>query len=112
MSSSVAKWVVYLLRCADGTLYCGVTNDLEKRVRAHSRGGVKYTRGRLPVEVALTEPARDRSDAQRKEAALKRLPRAQKLARIARGVVSARHDSKRNRSPSVPARRRVRRERD
>jgi putative endonuclease len=78
-----SPWTVYLLRCSDGTLYCGCTNDLEKRLTAHGRGGVKYTRGRLPVEVAYHEPARDRSDAQRREAALKKLTRAQKLSRIA-----------------------------
>jgi putative endonuclease len=70
------------LRCADGTLYCGVTNDLARRLKAHGSGGVKYTRGRLPVAVAHHEPAVDRSDALRKEAAWKRLPRAEKLRRI------------------------------
>ncbi len=77
------SWTVYLLRCRDGTLYCGCTNDLDKRLRAHGRGDVKYTRGRLPVEVAHHEPARDRSDALRRVAAWKRLTRAQKLRRIA-----------------------------
>jgi putative endonuclease len=74
-----ASWTVYLLRCSDGTLYCGCTNDLARRLVAHSRGGVKYTRGRLPVEVAYHEPARDRSHALRREAALKKLSRSAKL---------------------------------
>lgn len=77
------RWSVYLLRCSDGTLYCGCTNDMDKRLRAHGKGGVKYTRGRLPVELAHQEPALDRSDAQRREAAWKKLPRAEKLRRIA-----------------------------
>ncbi len=72
-------WVVYLLRCADGTLYCGVTNDLGRRLAAHGRGRVKYTRGRLPVELAYSEPAGDRSAALRTEIRWKRLTRAQKL---------------------------------
>ena len=74
---------MYLLRCSDGSLYCGCTNDLDKRLVAHGRGGVKYTRGRLPVEVAHHEPARDKSDALRREAAWKKLTRAEKLRRIA-----------------------------
>jgi putative endonuclease len=78
-SGRPSPWTVYLLRCSDGTLYCGCTNDLERRLAAHGRGGVKYTRGRLPVEVAYCEPAQDRSHALRREAALKKLSRAQKL---------------------------------
>ena len=75
-------WSVYLLRCADGTLYCGATNDMTRRLAAHARGRVKYTRGRLPVELAHLEPAADRSDALRREAAWKRLSRAEKLRRL------------------------------
>src|SRR5437867_802366 len=48
-------WSVYLLRCADGTLYTGATNDVERRLDAHARGEVKYTRGRLPVALAWIE---------------------------------------------------------
>lgn len=72
-------WLVYLLRCADDTLYCGITNDLARRIGRHSAGAVKYTRGRLPVEVVYHEPAVDRSAALRREAQLKRLSRAAKL---------------------------------
>lgn len=75
-------WNVYLLRCADGSLYCGATNDVTRRLAAHARGRVKYTRGRLPVELAHLEGAADKSDALRREAAWKRLSRAQKLARL------------------------------
>lgn len=73
-------WFVYLLRCADGSLYCGCTNDLGRRLERHQRGSVKYTRGRLPVELAYSEGAEGRGAAQRREAAIKRLPRPRKLS--------------------------------
>lgn len=79
-------WLVYLLRCADGTLYCGVTNDLEKRLAAHNAGkGAKYTAAasRRPVSLVWSEPAADRGAALRRELAVKALPRASKL-RLAR----------------------------
>ena len=72
-------WLVYILRCADGTLYTGCTNDLARRLRAHHAGQVKYTRGRLPVEAIYQEPAPDRSRAQIREAQIKRLSRQEKL---------------------------------
>ena len=78
-----STWSVYLLRCADGTLYCGVTNDIDRRLVAHGRGGVKYTLGRLPVKLAHLEPAGDRGAALRREAAVKRLPRREKLSLVA-----------------------------
>lgn len=73
-------WLVYVLRCADDTLYTGCTNDLPKRLRTHLRGQVKYTRARLPVTVAYHEDVPDRSAALRRERAIKRLTRQQKLA--------------------------------
>ncbi len=73
-------WHVYLLRCRDGSLYAGATNDLVRRLAAHGRGdGARYTRSRLPVELVFEERVRDRSAALRREAALKRLSRAEKL---------------------------------
>jgi putative endonuclease len=73
--------VVYMLRCADGTLYTGWTIDLARRVAAHSRGrGGRYTRVRLPVEVVYVAPMADRTAARREEARIKQLPRAGKLA--------------------------------
>jgi putative endonuclease len=77
-------WSVYLLRCADDTLYCGCTNDVERRLAAHARGRVKYTRGRLPVALAHVEHAGDKSAALRREHAWKRLSRAEKLRRISK----------------------------
>ena len=71
---------VYLLRCGDGSLYCGWTTDVERRLAAHRAGTAsRYTRSRLPVELAAVVEVADRSAALRKEARIKRLPRAAKL---------------------------------
>ncbi|HEX4385553.1 MAG TPA: GIY-YIG nuclease family protein [Myxococcales bacterium] len=73
-------WCVYILRCGDGTLYAGMTNDLDKRLTAHRAGkGARYTRGRGPLKVVYSEPVADKSAALKREHALKRLPRRQKL---------------------------------
>jgi putative endonuclease len=75
---------VYLLRCADGTLYCGWTLDVAQRLAAHNAGRAsRYTRTRLPVELAWSRPLPDRTAARREEARIKALPRADKLALIA-----------------------------
>ncbi len=75
------SWCCYLLRCADDTLYCGITNDLEKRLATHNEGaGAKYTRSRLPVVLIYREACEDRSQASRREREIKRLPRTAKLA--------------------------------
>ncbi len=72
-------WKVYILRCGDGTLYTGITNNLVKRLRAHSDGtGAKYTRSRLPVTLVYQEEAYTRADASRREAEIKRLSRKEK----------------------------------
>ena len=72
------------MRCGDGTLYTGCTNDLPRRLRAHQSGrGAKYTRSRLPVELVYQEAVPDRSAALQREAAIKRLDRRRKLALIA-----------------------------
>ncbi|WP_187323669.1 GIY-YIG nuclease family protein [Stigmatella aurantiaca] len=69
-----------MLRCRDGTLYTGATNNLERRLATHGKGrGAAYTRARLPVALVWSEPAVDRGAALRREAALKRLTRAEKL---------------------------------
>jgi putative endonuclease len=71
---------VYLLRCADGSLYCGWTTDVERRLKAHRAGTAsRYTRSRLPLELAAVVRVADRSAALREEARIKRLPRAAKL---------------------------------
>ena len=74
---------VYLLQCADGSLYCGWTTDVERRLAAHRAGTAsRYTRSRRPVELAAVVPVADRSSALREEARIKRLPRAAKLQLI------------------------------
>ena len=73
-------WYVYMLRCGDDTLYTGMTDDVEKRFAAHAAGrGAKYTRGRGPLELVYTEELPDKSAALKREAAIKKLSRAQKL---------------------------------
>jgi putative endonuclease len=75
---------VYLLRCADDSLYCGWTTDVARRVAEHGAGTAsRYTRSRRPVELAGVFEAADRSAALREEARIKRLSRAEKLALIA-----------------------------
>ena len=77
-------WTVYLLRCGDGSLYCGITNDVAARIAAHSAGrGAKYTRGRGPFALVFERRVRGKSRAQRLEAEIKALTREQKLALIA-----------------------------
>ncbi|MCH4031238.1 MAG: GIY-YIG nuclease family protein [Lachnospiraceae bacterium] len=76
-------YYVYLLRCHDGTLYCGSTNNLEHRVKAHNSGkGAKYTKARRPVCLVYSEELSSKSEALRREAAVKKLTRQQKLALI------------------------------
>lgn len=78
--SSAKQWCVYILRCKDGTLYTGMTDDIEKRLAAHEAGrGAKYTRGRAPLTLVYREDCADRSSALRREHAIKQLPRAKKL---------------------------------
>ena len=89
---------VYLLRCRDGSLYTGWTVDLDRRVRAHAAGtGSRYTRSRLPIELALALPMPDHSTARREEARIKQLPRAEKLA-----LLSASHEAAARRGPGRP----------
>jgi len=79
------RWLVYLLRYSDGSLYCGITNDLPKRLKAHAAGKAsRYTRSRLPVKLAYTEPQRSKSAALKREAAIKRLRRAEKDRLVAK----------------------------
>jgi putative endonuclease len=74
------EWAVYMLRCSDGSLYTGATNDLSRRLVQHRCGkGAAYTRSRLPVVLVFKEPATGKASALRREAALKRLSRAEKL---------------------------------
>ncbi|MFV0275849.1 MAG: GIY-YIG nuclease family protein [Parahaliea sp.] len=79
-------WQVYILECADGSLYTGVARDMGRRLAQHNGerpGGPRYTRGRRPVRLCWCEGAADRAGAQRREAAIKRLSRGAKLTLIA-----------------------------
>ena len=73
------QWFVYILRCGDGTLYTGITSDIEKRFKAHSSGkGAKYTRGRGPLNLVYKEACVDHSAALKREAEIKKLSREEK----------------------------------
>ena len=77
------KWVVYLLRCADGSLYTGITKDVSRRCQQHNAGTAsRYTRSRLPVVMIYQEVQRSRSLALKREAAIKAMTRRQKLEMI------------------------------
>jgi putative endonuclease len=72
-------WLVYLLRCSDNSLYCGITTDIKKRVSAHNAGrGAKYTRARRPVHVVYTESAEGKSEALKREYTIKKLSKTKK----------------------------------
>ena len=74
--ASPPRWIVYLLRCRDGSLHCGITNDLPKRLKAHAAGRAsKYTRSHLPVKPAYSKVQKSRSAALKQEAAIKKLTR-------------------------------------
>ena len=77
-------WTVYILRCADGTLYTGITNDPKRRMAEHESGqGAKYTKGRGPFQLVYQEPCEDRGLASKRENEIKSLDRKAKLALIA-----------------------------
>jgi putative endonuclease len=72
-------WIVYMLECADNTLYTGITNDLDRRLAAHAAGkGARYTKGRGPFRLVYREICSGRAEASRRETAIKALDRAQK----------------------------------
>lgn len=76
------NWV-YILRCADGTLYTGWTNDLERRIAAHNAGkGAKYTRSRLPAELIYSEQCNTREEAMSREWHIKHMTREEKMTLI------------------------------
>ncbi len=78
-------YFVYILRCSDGTLYTGITTDLERRVEEHNDSvkGAKYTRSRRPVTLVYSETCPDKSEASRREYRIKRMTRQQKERMIA-----------------------------
>lgn len=77
-------WSVYILECGDGSLYTGITNDVPARLVAHQEGrGAKYTKGRGPLMLKYQEECMDRSAASKRESAIKKLSREEKLALMA-----------------------------
>ena len=77
------QWTLYILECGDGTLYTGITDDLERRLKAHEQGkGAKYTRGRGPLTLRYQESLADKSTALKREYEVKRLRKTDKLALI------------------------------
>jgi len=84
-AASPLEWVVYVLRCNDRSLYCGITNNLERRIKQHRAGtGARYTKGRGPLRVAHWWKVANKSAALRAEYAFKALSRPQKLAALQR----------------------------
>ena len=81
-------WTLYILTCADGTLYTGITVDLERRLEEHNAGkGARYTRARLPVSLAFSTPCDSHTHAAKLEYRVKALPRKEKLAIIKAGLL-------------------------
>lgn len=98
------KWVVYLVRCSDKSLYCGSSNDVHRRLKEHNSGrGAKYTRSRRPVEIVVSSPAMSQPEALKLEYRIKRMPADQKISglntlgreiAIKRNLLSLRRDFK------------------
>ena len=81
-------YIIYMLKCNDGTLYTGITTDVKRRVDEHNNSdkGAKYTRVRRPVELVYAEESKDRSSASKRECEIKRLSREKKLKLISRSL--------------------------
>jgi putative endonuclease len=76
-------WQVYIVECSDGSLYTGITNNLDERITAHNGGrGAKYTKSRRPVRLRYSEPAADRKNASQREYVIKSLRKAEKIQMI------------------------------
>ncbi len=89
------NWYVYIVECADGTFYTGITTDLERRILEHNSGkGARYTSGRGPVRLVYSEPAENRSEAGVREAHIKKLKRADKILMIDCHSISTINSSK------------------
>jgi len=87
-AAGVPGWFVYVVRCADRTLYTGVTTDTDKRIAEHNAGqGARYTRSRRPVELVYVETAADRGAALRRESEIKRLTAAGKRELVAASLI-------------------------
>jgi putative endonuclease len=77
------NWLVYILQCNDDTIYCGITNNLEKRLEAHKSGkGSRYVRGHMPFRLVATSPMMSKSEAMRLEYFVKRAPKKDKIKMV------------------------------
>ena len=79
------NWLIYILKCGDGSLYCGITNNLEKRLKQHKgeiKGGAKYTRSHWPCKLVYKEKSRSRSEALQREAMIKKMSKVEKQTLI------------------------------
>ena len=93
------SWAVYIVRCSDGSLYTGISNNVPRRISAHNTGkGAKYTAQRRPVTLMYSEPSKNRSTATKREREIKRFSRAQKLALITDSQLSL---TKRTKTPKA-----------
>ena len=80
------RWIVYLIRCSDESLYCGITNNLKNRLIAHNSGrGAKYTRSRRPVELVAASSEMTKSDALKLEYRIKQVPASKKIFELIKG---------------------------
>jgi putative endonuclease len=84
MNNNEKTWHIYILQCSDGSLYCGITTSLERRLHEHNntKKGAKYTRSRRPTKIVWTCQAKNRSEASKEEARIKRLSRNEKINMI------------------------------
>ena len=90
-TANTAAWLVYLLECADGTLYCGITNNMDRRLSQHNGqipGGARYTRGRRPLRLLASRTCDGKSAALRLEKAVKSRPRTHKLQFLLSGEMA------------------------
>jgi len=81
--TEIALWLVYIIRCADSTLYCGITKNMAQRLEKHNgirQGGAKYTKGRRPVELVTCVRVATKREALQLEIRIKKMPRIQKIA--------------------------------
>ena len=83
------NWLIYILKCGDGSLYCGITNNLEKRLKQHKgeiKGGAKYTRSHWPCKLVYKEKSASRSEASQRELVIKKMSKDEKQSLINLGI--------------------------
>ncbi|WDP93036.1 MAG: GIY-YIG nuclease family protein [Desulfobacter sp.] len=102
LTISHKEWLVYLLQCSDNSLYCGVTKDLDARIRMHNAGRAsKYTRARLPVNCVAQSPPMTKSRAFKLEYHIKRLPADKKIAHVRMGKIPGPKKAKQIKKPTL-----------